>query len=1629
MDIAKFFIVWGPTLLFFIIVGIGILIGCWRGFRKSLILFVHMLAINVVCLILFLCLVNDANFDTNFVSFTNSILNNFNGNSLQNIMNVDENCTSLQQILSENFLNQYDSEKLEYWLILENAAYINTLVDMAFHLIIAVLCFIVYLFLIFIMYLIYLIFYPIRRRIQKENRRYHNGEVNHPYRKKRILGACVGGIRSIITAVMIFSFLGSLIYVVSGGNQFPNRDNLKEDEKIEFSDPKFNSIYDYYSYICEMGNTGIFNILNGIKDTSQTPFYFYFSDLVLQGKLNDENLGIENEKFYLRDELGEYVRFVNSSLTILLKYSETEEMEAILQGDLDNTELMQILMQTMQKEGFVEEYNSLIDSFEGKPFMNNLCLSSLTSLINHIDLVAPENKEVIGIVNQLFKSEEAIKVNDLATGADIKNLFKGLVSVVASLDLEEETTYTEEMEGKLISTKQSIAIVQKLLPTMQSLSLFTERQDIGNKVIKGLYTYCSNNLISEDMKIEVPENINWINEFNILMRACDPLLSIGYEIYNDDKTILMSNLAYIFEGENSQQMELAFDKLSLELTQSQLLDIVFKSSFVGKALDDLVISIAKNEEASIPKDISYMGNDGECSIFLNSLKLFLKNGGGPVLITMMEQKDNLGAEAILQMLDIFTSEVNIYESKTILDVLLDSKLLYYMVSTYLTYAEFGAFKLYLPNETIEYITEGTGENLRVYKMIKQTEIKTITDLLSNCKELIVELIENPNEIDYATILTNQYIKETIDKSLLLQGTMANIIIGMSTEQNVIVLPELFDQPEQWLSSDAKGEIEILINAVYHMAESDKTLINDLMNGSIKASTLIGLDNSILEMICTSKVLRYTISDMITTLGSNDFEIVVARSSIELLAAKTTTEKTVNVISARELSEIFIDIKTIVDFDEQDQVKVDYNAIFENKAEISKNKTITATLVQMMLKYEESGFLIVPRKYQEDFEKIKTEIVLNNNVWFGTSTGSEDDELFLMLSAIETLIEKDETGKIPDDFDLENLQNNLKIKENEIGTLCTSAILNASISNQIINIFNVPVSIYTDELIEVSELETFFQSIFKLFNRSEIIANELDSNLFDIHFKEEATHEVLASIIMRATISEKMIALEQLYIPQNQGQEISYVNKGDSYLINDLELQKVFQALFALLNQDEIAVNSINQQLNTIALEAVDINILLESEILRATISSNVVDVEELIIPQDVVLTEGLLNAKEGTLIDKLELKLFMNALFVLFETESIEVNHLNTLLQEFSITSNKVESLLASYILQATIANKFLTVENLVIPNNVVKEITTIKSSFQSIIVKEELRSFLQAILVTSDEAISGSNYDLNHLILPTTIEAATIMTTSLIVSATLSSKIITEDSIIIVLDEVLTPYLFQGLYSEEAYIMQEELANLLLALTVGMGISDPMHLSFETIILPTTTLQKQALLNSIILRATISERVLRQEKVSIEVSSANIFTEYHYKNNQVGILSGTEILNIIRGIELLNPEQGNFDNLILDVGDIIAMENKIEVLEAISKSDVYRSIISRTLSEEISFSGMKTQAYQMFLSSQAMATIIIDGNAVSYQYAPALLPGKYVIKYPAFEVDLYTSFELITSFGRVFMAEDILALQHTLQF
>ncbi len=1632
MDLAKFFIIWGPTFLFVFIVLIGILIGCLRGFRKSLILFIHMIFAGLFCLILYLCLINNSNLDTNVVGFTNSILKNFGGQSLQDLLKVDPSCQTLHQILTELILRngKIQEDTLQYYMIIENIAYINTLVDMAYHIVFAILCFMLYGFLIFLLYLIYLIFYPIRRKINRENYRYHKGEINHPYRRKRALGSLIGGIRSTITAVIGFSFLGSLIFVVTGGANMPNRDQLKEDTVVEFNDPNFNKIYDYYSYVCQMGDTGIFKVLNGIKDTNQTPFYFYFADLVLQGKIEDEALGVANEKFYLRDELGEYMNFMNQTFAILLKYADVEIINDSFESG-DKEELTNVLLLTMQNEGFVLEFNQLIDEFESKSFMNNLCLSALTSLVNHIDLVAGENKELVGVVNQLFKGEEAIKVSDLATGTDIKNLFKGLVSVIATIELDQPVALEESEENnkKLISTKQTILIAQKLLPTIQNLSLFTSRKEVGNQVIKGLYTYCSTNLIEQNLTFDIPDDLNWIDEFNILLNACNPLLTIGYEIYSEGKEEMIQNLATIFEGEHRLQMEKAFDDLSEQLIESKILDVVFKSSFVGNYIDQMVVSITNNEDAKIPKDISYVGKEGECGILIQTLKTILQHGGGSVLLGMMESKEEQQSETIVNMIDMLTNPIEeTGASITILDKMMESKLLYYFVSTYLSYAEFGAFKLYIPEASVVIITEGQGETLQTYRIINQTEIKLITNLLSNCKDLIIDMIDNPGNLDYVKILTNSYIRNTIDKSALLQGTLANVVIGIAETEDVIILPESFDSPEQWLSqSNKQGETALLIDAIYSMANGNEELINDLLNGKMKPSALLNLENSILEKLCVSKILRYTISDMITTLGTNDFTIVVARSSIEELNAKTTKEKNVNVVKANELSEIFIDIKTIIDFDENDDVKINYRAVFENKAEISKNKTITATLVQTMLKYTDSGFLVIPKQYEIDFEKIKTEYDLTNNVWFGSSASTEDDELYLMLSAVETLIDKDENGRVPEDFDLSELQYNLKLKKNGIDMICTSAILNASISKQVVEIFDVSVELYKDDTIEKTEFNLFFDAIFTMFNRDEIIVDELNDDLFNLQFRLNSIDTIIASEILLGTISQKLLAQQELNIPQAQTSPITYVGNKENLIINRQEMKSFLRAMFAIVNDDVIAVNFVDTQFNSIALDSTDVGIILNSSILQATVSSKIVDNQGLVIPMTTIERTELVDTTTILMIKQGELKSLFNAMFVLFETDTILINELGSAFESFGLSKDKMRSLLKSTILQATLSKNFLNVQELIVPDNTIEDIITVKDEREKRIAELELEAFFNAIFVTTNSEISGTNFNIDQMVLPTTYEEASLMTSSLIVSATLSDKIMVEDSIVIIPDEVMVKYELLLSSSTESYILQQELTNLILALTNGMGKTSISNLSFDNIVIPKQMASKQALVESLIIRATISKKILNQDTVYIEKEAISLDKSKHYQGREIGILSGEEILNIIRGIELLNPNNDEtFDNLVLDVGDIIRMNNKAEVLDAIANSDIYRAIISRTLGEPYNLPVFgETKAYQMFVTTSSTADIMVDGVMQTYVYAPAIHSNYYVIQYPEEKTEVYTSFTLEEDREFVCAKRDILALQH----
>ncbi|MDE5867650.1 MAG: hypothetical protein K2H02_01760, partial [Anaeroplasmataceae bacterium] len=151
-SLLRFLIVWGPTLLFVLIVLGGFVWGLVRGFRKSLILFIHMIVAFTVCLIVFLCMAQNKNLDSSMVNFTNNIIGKFSSNSIQDILQVDSSLSTMRDILFAKIVSNMSEESLMYYLVVDNAAYIYTLVDVAYHLILFIVSLLLYLLLIFLFY-------------------------------------------------------------------------------------------------------------------------------------------------------------------------------------------------------------------------------------------------------------------------------------------------------------------------------------------------------------------------------------------------------------------------------------------------------------------------------------------------------------------------------------------------------------------------------------------------------------------------------------------------------------------------------------------------------------------------------------------------------------------------------------------------------------------------------------------------------------------------------------------------------------------------------------------------------------------------------------------------------------------------------------------------------------------------------------------------------------------------------------------------------------------------------------------------------------------------------------------------------------------------------------------------------------------------------------------------------------------------------------------------------------------------------------------------------------------------------------------------------------------------------------
>ncbi len=1524
---ANFFIICGPTLLFILMLISGFLIGMIRGFRKSLILFFHMLGAFTICLIIYLILVNNDSIDYSLVSFMNNWITKFSENTLQGLLNVDEGVSSLREILLQKVISTMSEEDLMYYLVVDNAAYIYAIVEMIYRVILFILVAMLYLDIIFILYIIYFFAYPVRRRARKVNHQFQKGEISHPYRHKRLLGGAVGVGRALIVGVFSFSFLGAMLFIVTGGKSMPSRQEAREEE-VDFNNEAFNTAYDYYSVVCEMADSGIFKVLNGIKDPSKTPFYFYMSDLVLQGRISDPTLEVE-DKFYLRDETGAYVGFVKDVFQLMVKYSTNEELQTLL-SDSNTDDKMTSLTSIMSKEGFKEEFNQVVDQFEEKPFMKYLILSSLTSLINHIDLATNNDPTIVNLVNTIFKGEDALKVTDLMNFNDAKLLFKGLVDVIATSSSSEvvKLSAEEEVAPKANETKKYILYARKFLPYIQDLTIFQDdsQSSKGNILIRKLYLFSAENFVTEDVTLPtIPEDLSWMKEFNILFDVADPLLGISYNVFDPDNNQMIHNLLDMFHGDNASENEAYYDELTSKISDSSLLDVVFKSTMVGNTITQTIQNMTANEEAGMPmSDISFSGENGECVVLLSSFKHLIKNDGKKLYEALTDDSE-LKGNAIKSAFEILNSEVRLSdtENSTLIDVMMESKVLHYMLSSIFVYGKYGTFEFYIPDSVSDIKQEGSGEEAKTYRIVKLEEISKIVHTLSKCAGDLVSFIDEPENADYASLFKNDILIDGIEKSIILKGTIANLFINSTENQEVLVLPKDYDNPAKWIETK---EIDNLIDAVVSLSEQTtedgENLINQLLSGSIKAKELLQLRENTISKLFTSTVLRYTISDSITSLGTNDFEIVVPRRDIEILNAETTTDKLVDVVKQDSLTKIFTDIDMIISFDDNDQISLNPTNIFNHKAELVQNDVLHATIINYLIKMstDSENSIIVPQNYQTDFEKFRTEIELNDNLWFGSTSAADDDELYKVLDFIESCI-ADETGAIPADFSFENdLSNQIKIRKNDnsLNEISSSALLNATLSHHIIINLATPVSLYHDELIEANELNSLLDCTFLILGKDELTVTDL-SNFEEtsLILKESMISELIKSEIICATMSDYITTSESIVVPKASTEPIELVNKEASNMIHhsdiDPELYNMLCALMSVFGEQkegetEKSLDIKNVSTDHLILTVEDKEEIKKSLVLQATLSKYIIEKSSqgIIIPKDdLILTKiAVVNyEEEQTIIQTVELDCFLDSAFALFaEDGKLNINQIKV--DNIYIQKTDITEITKSVIMNTTMLDQMIGIdENMIVPiiENEIDGFERLNYMDQQCykVTSSEMSYLLSALIdmIGTNDQIKTTEIQISNIRINSNID----VTKSHILAATIGNKLMNINVFTIPNKEVYSQAIAQKdaasinkdlILTDELKKLTDSLFSMIDDIQINNGAS---NIDINTLTLSTSNLN--TILASSIMAATMSDKLFTDSVIiPNKTSVVETILIYGKTDAEISILA-TELENLFKGV------------------------------------------------------------------------------------------------------------------------------------
>ncbi len=1184
--LIHFLIMWVPSLLFIFIIVTAIIWGMIRGFRKSLILAIQAAIIFIACIIIYITVVNIEQLDSKMYNNINHVLNSMGVNDLPTILSIDAKCSGLKDVIAQLIIKNVDYGTGFELVVKENGAYLATIVNIVYHILFAFLIYYLYLFLIFIMYIIYIIFYPERRYKRKRTNKYQKGLIDKPYSRHFLLGGVVGAIRGGVYGLIVMSFIGSLFFIIGGG---VGERKYQDYEDVDFKDQNslninnLNLYYEIYKNINSYGSNGIFKVLNLVKDKNDVPYYLYAADLVLQGGLSDEELGIE-DNIYLRQEIGAYTEFASNTFNLLMKYGSSQIVDYINKQS-DKASIYDVIIEIMKDDNFQTEFEALINDFDAQTYFINFGLSLLNSLVYHINdinvfsNIDPVVKDIITI---LFTSDDGFKIYNLLNKNDVTNLVSTVLNLI-SLDvkIDPNMDQTQTMVSKVVAYGD--AVVEQIC----NLSVLNEQNKAQsfNRVLENLYNYFANTITLQTQPQTIStlalkatnlnsSQINWIEELK-------SLLNVGLSSFKlADRVFSLGSIFTLFKDSNPnlQVDEVLYDEVLNGLGDSKLLAVVLSLSKVKTLLYDIVYDILPN--ATIPSNIEYAnvyddeGNlvsYGEIYNLFSVIKTILKTDGGENLFKGLA---NLNEDTIKEVSLLLNEKV---DDNLVIDELLKSKILRYSLSSLMldtTLSNNLVLTIYVPAKST-YL----GDDDVI--LIKDDDLKKFVTSLPS----FIDIIKKDNTSVNSIVYDDQLLPIMAD-SCIIEGTISKLVLDNIKEQDAIDMPKSLLDVENWLSIDNNnGEIIKMILGI-RASNIDVDSLN-IAN--------ITLNNEAVETMLNSSVLYFTVSkQIINTLNEADMPLDAFDEQLEAIEEKKIVSKSEILNLFNALEGIYEKPQGIMIVD----IQFDNLVINQAKLNLIYNSYIAYKKVTDAL--ENALDNDIPEAAYNDMENkyyiLENEINILLNI-----AGNGDDIVIGGDNATDlsiTTIYKSQFSNLANSYII-RYKISKKLIENE--NVAIPSIIKVNSNDEVFNSLTDK-----DLFIEKTEFLNFLNAFSAAYGDADgniELTNAISVTMPD----QQAFNEIVKSVILRATIT-KNIKFEydgvqrDLYI-EDQDLDLLYT---DMAVISEEELYRALVSISILNPTNEFVFTFDLMQLAT-TMTKYNIYEITKSNIIRLAMNDLILD--------------------------------------------------------------------------------------------------------------------------------------------------------------------------------------------------------------------------------------------------------------------------------------------------------------------------------------------------------------------------------------------------------------------------------------